>query len=98
MPPHQPDYSTRHRLQIFVMGACAATADAQALAAIVSGWNIRDLDVHIVDLSVPGSIRPDSVFAVPTYVLDGVIIHLGNPAEDEIRGHLECLRRTGRCP
>ena len=35
----------------------------------------------VVDLSQPETERPPRVFAVPTYLLDGTVISLGNPEE-----------------
>jgi hypothetical protein len=39
--------------------------------------------VEIVDFDVPD--RPQHIFAVPTYVLNGRIISLGNPYRDKLR-------------
>ncbi len=41
------------------------------------------LKVELVDIDGPK--RPQNIFAVPTYVLDGRIISLGNPYRDELR-------------
>src|SRR5436305_1262754 len=40
---------------------------------------LPDVAVNIIDLQVPGAIKPNTVFAVPTYLWDNTIIALGNP-------------------
>ena len=39
------------------------------------------VQVQLIDLSQPGVIKPESVFAVPTYLLNGDVVSLGNPEE-----------------
>jgi hypothetical protein len=43
--------------------------------------------VELVDMETPN--RPKNVYAVPTYVLDGRIISLGNPYRDELRREIK---------
>jgi hypothetical protein len=40
--------------------------------------------VRVVDLSLTAGDRPDAVFAVPTYMLNGELLSLGNPEKDEL--------------
>jgi hypothetical protein len=40
--------------------------------------------IEIINLDDPGAIKPENVFAVPTYVLDGKIVSLGNPYRDQL--------------
>ncbi len=94
----QPRAQIQHSLDIYVATGCRTCAEALALAAVVANWNIRNLDIHIVDLGEPGAIRPQSVFAVPTYLLDGAVISLGNPGMDEIREQLDRIEEEDRCP
>ena len=42
------------------------------------------LIVKIIDIGKGEGPIPDSVFAVPTYVLDGNVVSLGNPAIEEL--------------
>ena len=51
----------------------------------------RQLEVRIFDLIRPNIRKPESVFAVPTYILDGTRIWLGNPDKGEF---FEKLRGT----
>ncbi len=39
---------------------------------------------EIINLDDPCVPRPDNVFAVPTYLLDGKVISLGNPRRDQM--------------
>ena len=66
------------RLDIYIDQACPGCAQAQKLAAQVREA-IPDLEVRILDLAHPNNKKPPSVFAVPTYLLDGVTVSLGNP-------------------
>ena len=94
----QPRAEIQHRLDIYIAAGCCACADALALAAVVANWKIWNLDIHVVDLDEPGTIRPQSVFAVPTYLLDGKVISLGNPDVEEIRERLSRIMEEDRCP
>lgn len=39
---------------------------------------------EIINLDEPDSDKPDYVFAVPTYALDGKVISLGNPYREQM--------------
>ncbi len=66
-------------LQIVVGADCAGCETARHLASELDRLALPGVTIAIVDLSEPGVARPDPVFAVPTYLLDGRIISLGNP-------------------
>ena len=74
-------------LEIFVTASCPGCDRARANAATIQNWDLDGLDVVLQDLGDPGTVRQAAVFAVPTYVLDGRVISLGNP---DI-GHLRSL-------
>lgn len=51
----------------------------------------------IINLDDPCAQRPDCVFAVPTYLLDGKVLSLGNPRRDQMFATLaEALSES--CP
>lgn len=75
-------------LEIFVSPHCLGCATAVRLAARVEALSALDVDVRIIDLSAPGSVRPPAVFAVPTYLLNGTVISLGNPEENWLMDRL----------
>ncbi len=79
----------RSVLEIYVGPACLASETARRLAAAVRALPWPGLEVRVVDLGQPGAVRPPAVFAVPTYLLDGQVISLGNPEEAWLLERLE---------
>lgn len=71
-----------HILEIYVAPNCLGCETARDLAGMVRSLGRPDLEVRLLDLSEPRVVRPPTVFAVPTYVLDGRVISLGNPEQD----------------
>jgi hypothetical protein len=69
-------------LEIYVAPDCFGCETARNLASLILTLGRSDLVVRLLDLSEPDVIRPPAVFAVPTYVLDGRVISLGNPEQD----------------
>jgi hypothetical protein len=69
-------------LEIYVAPDCFGCDTARNLAGIVRALDRPNLEVRLLDLSKPDVIRPPAVFAVPTYLLDGQLISLGNPEQD----------------
>lgn len=75
-------------LEIYIAPDCFGCETARNLARAVQSLARADLEVRLLDLSNPAVIRPASVFAVPTYVLDGRVISLGNPEPDWLLAQL----------
>ena len=82
-------------LEIYVAPDCFGCETARGLASMVRALDRPDLDVRVVDLSCPGAIRPAEVFAVPTYVLNGRVISLGNPDQEDLLAQLDQDPRGG---
>lgn len=84
-------------LKIFVEPRCEACERALSLAG-----DMRDrfpaLEVEVVDLSKRGANRPDYVFAVPTYILDGRMLSLGNPRRSRLVAAVEAALRSNGDP
>jgi hypothetical protein len=78
----------RRILDIYVAPDCVACETARDLASILSTLDWPDLDIRLLDLSNPDVIRPELVFAVPTYVLNGRVISLGNPEQEWLLAQL----------
>jgi len=54
-----------------------------------------DVQVEIISLDTPDSERPPAVFAVPTFLLNGELLWLGNPhREDAIQQIADLLQGT----
>lgn len=71
-----------HRLEVYITNGCYGCNQACALATKVSDL-FPNLEVEIINLDHPGTERPSVVFAVPTYLLDGELLWLGNPHREE---------------
>jgi hypothetical protein len=70
---------THRLLDIYVGESCLGCERARELAAQIQGWQLPDVTVRLRDIDDPETHQPDSVFAVPTYLLNGRVISLGNP-------------------
>jgi len=70
------------KLQVYVREDCWTCAESRRIVAEIEP-QFPQLSVELVDMETPN--RPQEVFAVPTYVLDGRIISLGNPYRDDLR-------------
>ncbi len=79
---HRHQEVTVRVLEIVVGPNCAGCETARRLAADLTRRNLPGLGIRVLDLNEPDIVRPDGVFAVPTYLLDGRIISLGNPELD----------------
>lgn len=75
-------------LEIFVMPDCEGCEAAIRLADRVRERNVPGVDLRVIDLSVSGAERPENVFAVPTYLLEGAVLSLGNPEEEWLLAQL----------
>lgn len=83
-----PRASVHRSLEIYIAGSCFGCERARELARLVLDWNLPSVTVRLNDLDDPSIDRPDNVFAVPTYLLDGRVISLGNPEEARLRALL----------
>lgn len=68
-------------LRVYVSEECWSSAEARHIAADI-GSQFPEVFVELVDIK-DGAIEP-SVIAVPTYLLDGQSIFLGNPSPQEL--------------
>jgi hypothetical protein len=82
------------RLIIYIERGCESCQPAISIAEEVQR-QAPDVQVDLIDLAEEPHQRPDSVFAVPTYVLDGRILSLGNPRLDDL---LETLNQQAGIP
>jgi hypothetical protein len=69
------------KLQVVVSDECWTCAEARRVVADVAD-RFPDVTVELVDMQ--SNERPDAVFAVPTYLLNGRVIFLGNPTRLEL--------------
>lgn len=75
-------HDSSRRLDIYVMQECFGCDMARQLASKIRACALPDVEVRVIDLSDPATVQPESVFAVPTYLLNGRVLSLGNPELD----------------
>ena len=86
--PRPPTAATGRRLEVYVAPDCAGCETARGLAAIVRARGLPGVEVRLIDLGEQGAVRPAAVFAVPTYLLDGRVLSLGNPEPEWLLARL----------
>ncbi len=77
------------QLEIYITNQCTNCVEALLIAERARG--IAGLEVAVIDLDQPGQHVPPRVVAVPTYLLNGRIVSLGNPKREEFLGALRQL-------
>ena len=65
-------------LQVFVEHGCGVCRRAVTLADQARA-QFPGIQVEVVDLTERAAQPPEAVFAVPTFLLDGEVLSLGNP-------------------
>lgn len=73
-------------LQVFIAHDCWSCAESAQIVRDVS-QAVPNLIVELLDVEQIAE-KPETVFAVPTYLLNGRIISLGNPTREELRQKL----------
>ena len=74
------------KLQVYIIDDCWACEESRRIVAEIAP-QFPDVTVELLDLTLVE--QPDNVFAVPTYVLDGRVISLGNPDRQALREKLQ---------
>lgn len=75
---------TMSQLELFIAQDCPSCVEAQRVASRAAK-RFPALDVVITDVDQPKAVIPESVFAVPTFCLDGRVISLGTPEWRQLR-------------
>lgn len=70
-------------LKIYTMAHCPTCEETRKTAASIRE-RCPELEVELIDLEESDATVPLAVFSVPTYMLDGVVIALGNPYLDQL--------------
>jgi len=83
------------QLEIFVVPGCPSCAEARRIGRRIA--QLPDVDVRVVEIE-SGAAPPEGVVAVPTYVLDGRVISLGNPEPRVLVARLARLVFSARGP
>lgn len=77
------------KLQVFVKKDCEVCSRARKLAQ-QADEQFPNLEVDIVDMNEAQFVRED-VFAVPTFILEGRVLSLGNPQRSELHDEVASL-------
>lgn len=77
------------KLDVYVQDHCWSCEEAEQ---IVTDMREQFPDVEIALLDIHPDEWPQEVFAVPTYILDGKVISLGNPSRERLQTKLELAR------
>ena len=78
-------------LQVYIEAGCAQCERAVELAREVDD-DYSELAVRLIDIAGAAP-RPEDVFAVPTFMLNGRVFSLGNPRRGQLREEIEALLR-----
>jgi hypothetical protein len=81
--PFDPRPTAAPRLEVYVSNACLNCAEALRLAD-EAAVRYPGVVVRVVDLDMDWIPPPDPIVAVPTYVLDGRVVSLGNPYPEKL--------------
>lgn len=76
-------------LKIYTMTHCPNCEDTRATAAVIARL-VPEIKVELINLDDPSAEKPSQVFSVPTYIMNGLVLALGNPYVE----HLERSIRT----
>ena len=77
------------KLQVYVSQHCVSCGRSAALGQALAS-HFDDMTVEVLNLDDPLIPRPELVFAVPTFLLDGQLLCLGNQQEERL------VQRVGR--
>ena len=80
-------------LDIYISDQCTNCREAVLIAE--EARSITGLEVTVVNLDEPGQSVPPQVFATPTYLLDGLVVSLGNPERGTFLAELRAALARG---
>lgn len=83
-----------HRLEAYISDDCYGCGEAREIAEEIS-TRFPDVEVEIISLDALETQRPSAVFAVPTFLLNGELLWLGNPRrKDAVQQVADLLREA----
>ena len=74
------------KLQVYITNNCWSCEESRRIVAEFQP-QFPAINMELLDINVTP--RPDNVFAIPTYVLNGRVIYMGNPRRDQLKEKLE---------
>jgi hypothetical protein len=79
------------KLDVYISDTCWSCDEAKQIIADIKP-QFPSVTIELRDISDRRC--PSSVFATPTYVLDGQTIFLGNPTREQLRQKLEATQNS----
>jgi hypothetical protein len=80
-------------LRIYIAEHCWGCKEAQAIATRIRQI-FPALTVELIDLNRDEIEKPEEIFAIPTYVLNGRVVSLGNPRPETLHELVEAELRA----
>lgn len=77
-------------VDIFVSEHCLVCEYAYEIAELIQR-DFSAVQLRVIDIQNTAEIIPDSVFATPTYLLNGQVWQLGNPSPEQVSEKLTDL-------
>jgi Thioredoxin domain len=75
------------------MPHCPTCAETRKMVEQI-GDRMPELKVEVIDLEDPAELAPPEVFSVPTYILNGDVISLGNPYIEQLEASIRRYERS----
>jgi hypothetical protein len=72
------------KVEIYVTAHCESSRHALEVAAMI-GREFPEVEVRVIEVGAANVPIPESVFATPTYLLNGTRWSLGNPSPHQVR-------------
>ena len=76
-------------VHVYIADDCWSCQETRRIVADITP-QFPEVQVELRDMN---QAKPDDVFAVPTYVLNGRVISLGNPTREDLRQKLVAARQ-----
>ena len=80
---------TTPTLHVYIADDCWSCQETRRIVADVAS-QFPEVEIELRDINRE---QPDDVFAVPTYVLNGRVIFLGNPTREKLCQKLAALQQ-----
>lgn len=74
------------KLDVYISNDCWSCEETIRIVNDISG-KMPEVAIEFIDIEKIDQ-KPDNVFAVPTYLLNGRVISLGNPTREELQQKL----------
>ena len=80
------------KLDVYITNDCWSCEESERIVLDVSA-KIPEVNVEFIDMEKTVN-KPENVFAVPTYLLNGKVISLGNPTREELYQKITALQKS----